>query len=193
MTYHTVKIQVYFFSLTVADTQIVLVHLFCENLIDLLYLCVCVCVCVGVWKLQAPCIYIIMLIIRVAHPPAALYMYSRAPKQNKIYDITLGARQGKTVHGRCRHRYHVWLRRVAAARGGGEAKQIARLPGRSVLLSARSRRINSFMMTSSIPRDRFVRARRRRRYTHTHTHTHTHYNIIYYIYNAFVAVDKLRH
>jgi len=54
--------------------------------------------------------------------------------------------------------------RVVAAGGGGargEAKQIARLPGRSVLLSARSRRINSFMMTSSIPRDRFVRARRR--------------------------------
>jgi len=75
---------------------------------------------------------------------------------------------GRATRKNCsrRRRYHVWSRRGGVR---GRAKQIARLPGRSVLLSARSRRINSFMMTSSIPRDRFVRARAAAVAVHAHT------------------------
>lgn len=43
---------------------------------------------------------------------------------------------------------------------GGGTKQIAWLPAHSILLSARSRCINSFMMTSSIPSERHWRAYR---------------------------------
>lgn len=102
-------------------------------------------------------IEIIMILCATRIRQRGTVMQHRNETRNNIYYIVGQATRKNCNRRRRRRRYYVWSR----GRGRGRTKQIAQLPGRSVLLSARSRRINSFMMTSSIPRDRFVRARAR--------------------------------